>query len=133
MCFVWISEQTAIISLYSIKWLVFVTEMECVYCVVRTGYLCVLCGSENKQRLFPCTALTDRFFVTEMESVYCVVRTESLYNSVCQCTFILSFLYFGAVHAKCQLLYAVAVTRCVLGEQWDLQLHRVKLFDITTR
>jgi hypothetical protein len=24
-------------------------------------YLCVLCGSQNKQRLFPYTALTDRF------------------------------------------------------------------------
>ena len=29
MCFVWISEQTAIISLYSINWLVFITETEC--------------------------------------------------------------------------------------------------------
>ena len=28
MCFVWISEQTAIISLYNINWLVFVTETE---------------------------------------------------------------------------------------------------------
>ena len=27
MCFVWISKQTAIISLYSIDWLVFVTEI----------------------------------------------------------------------------------------------------------
>ena len=27
VCFVWISEQTAIISLYSINWLVFVTEI----------------------------------------------------------------------------------------------------------
>ena len=35
MCFVWIWEQTAIISLYSINWLVFITERECVYCVVR--------------------------------------------------------------------------------------------------
>ena len=73
MCFVWIWEQTAIISLYSINWLVFITETECVYCAVRTGYLyiilrsahtvylCVLCGSENKQRLFPYTALTDWF------------------------------------------------------------------------
>ena len=26
MCFVWISEQTAILSLYSINWLVFITE-----------------------------------------------------------------------------------------------------------
>ena len=73
MCFVWISEQTAIISLYSINWLVCIIETECVYCAVRTGslyvilrsahtvYLCVLCGSENKQRLFPYTALTDCF------------------------------------------------------------------------
>ena len=34
MCFVWIWEQTAIISLYRIDWLVFITETECVYCVV---------------------------------------------------------------------------------------------------
>jgi hypothetical protein len=71
MCFVWISEQTAIISLYSINWLGFVTETECVYCAVRTEslnirsahtvYLCVLCGSQDKQRLFPYTALTDWF------------------------------------------------------------------------
>ena len=39
MCFVWISEQTAIFSLYNINWLVFITETECVYCAVRTGYL----------------------------------------------------------------------------------------------
>ena len=38
MCFMWISEQTAIISLYNINWLVFITETECVYCAVRTGY-----------------------------------------------------------------------------------------------
>jgi hypothetical protein len=66
MCFVWIWEQTAIISIYSINWLVCITETECVYCAVRTEhltftnlrsahtvYLWVLCGSENKQRLFP--------------------------------------------------------------------------------
>ena len=37
MCFVWIWEQTAIISLYSIDWLVFITETKCVYCAVQTG------------------------------------------------------------------------------------------------
>ena len=37
MCFVWIWEQTAIISLYNINWLVCITETECVYCAVRTG------------------------------------------------------------------------------------------------
>ena len=130
MCFVWIWEQTAIISLYSIDWLVFITETECVYCAVRstfyvlpteciyvfcvdlrtnsdyftvqhwlTGfynwdggcllrgtvyilrsahrvYICFLCGSENKQRLFHCTALTDWLvFMTETECVYCAVRS----------------------------------------------------------
>jgi hypothetical protein len=39
MCYVCISEQTTIISLYNINWLVFITETECVYCAVRTGYL----------------------------------------------------------------------------------------------
>jgi hypothetical protein len=73
MCFVWIWEQTAIISLYNINWLVFITEMKSVYSAVRTGYLyiiprsthtvylCVLCGSQNKQRLFPYTTWTDWF------------------------------------------------------------------------
>jgi hypothetical protein len=36
MCFIWISEQTGIISVCSINWLVFITEMESVYCAVRT-------------------------------------------------------------------------------------------------
>jgi len=39
MCFVWTSEQTAIISLYNINWLVCITETECVYCAVRNGFL----------------------------------------------------------------------------------------------
>jgi hypothetical protein len=38
-CFVWISEQTAIISVYSINWLVCITETGCVYCAVRNKYL----------------------------------------------------------------------------------------------
>jgi hypothetical protein len=44
MRFVWISEQTAIISLYSINWLVFIAETECVYCAVRAGslYICII-------------------------------------------------------------------------------------------
>jgi len=42
MCFVWISEQTTIISLYNINWLVFIAETDCVYCAVRTGCLNVI-------------------------------------------------------------------------------------------
>jgi len=62
LCFLCGSENKPIISLYSIDWLVFITETVCVYCAVRTGslyiilrsahtvYLCVVCGSQNKQR-----------------------------------------------------------------------------------
>ena len=39
MCFVWISEQTAIISLYSFNLSIFKTEAESVYCAVRNGSL----------------------------------------------------------------------------------------------
>ena len=39
MCFAWISVQTAIISLYSIKLSVFKTKAESVYWAVRTGSL----------------------------------------------------------------------------------------------
>jgi len=38
----------------------------------HTVHLCILCGSENKQRLFPCTAFTDWLvFITETE---CLLR-----------------------------------------------------------
>ena len=37
-CFMWISEQTAIISLGSTDWLIFITETDYVYCAVRAEY-----------------------------------------------------------------------------------------------
>ena len=49
MCFVWTWEQTAIISLYSINWLVFTTETECVYCAVRTASLSAVQGNSHEQ------------------------------------------------------------------------------------
>ena len=42
MCFVWISEQTAFISLYNFNWMIFITETDCVYCAVRTWSLNVI-------------------------------------------------------------------------------------------
>ena len=42
MCFVWISGQTAIISLHNINWLVCITQTGCVYCAVRTGCLSII-------------------------------------------------------------------------------------------
>jgi hypothetical protein len=42
MCFVWLWEQTAIISLYNINWLVCITNTECVFCVVRAEVFYVI-------------------------------------------------------------------------------------------
>ena len=42
LCSIRISEQTAIISLYNINWLVCTTETQCVYCAVRTGCLNII-------------------------------------------------------------------------------------------
>jgi hypothetical protein len=60
MCFVWISEQTAIISLCSLYWLVFITETEIVYCAVRTGSLSVIRVSFNRQ-MVTVRSLADRY------------------------------------------------------------------------
>ena len=91
MCFVWIWEQRAIISLYSINWMVCITETECVYCAVRTGYLYIILRSAHTA-VFMCfvwiweqTAIISLYSInwlvciTETESVYCAVRTGSLY------------------------------------------------------
>jgi len=39
VCIVWVSEQMATAFMYSINWLVFITETEYVYCAVRTESL----------------------------------------------------------------------------------------------
>ena len=39
MCFVWIWEQAAIISLYSINWLVFITDKECLLRVTDCNFI----------------------------------------------------------------------------------------------
>ena len=90
MCFVWMWEQTAIISLCSINCLVFITEPECVYCAVRTEslciilrsphtvYLCVLCGSEKKAAIISLYNINRLIFITELWCFFCAVRTGYL-------------------------------------------------------
>ena len=84
MCFVWISEQTAIISLYNINSLVCITETECVYCAVRTDSLYVIQVTcfvwiSEQTRLISQYSINWLVCITETECVYCAVRTESLY------------------------------------------------------
>jgi hypothetical protein len=47
MCFSRISEQTTIIFLYNIKWLVFIIQKECVYYKVRAEPLNILLSNFN--------------------------------------------------------------------------------------
>jgi hypothetical protein len=77
MCFVWIWEQTAIISLCSINWLVFITETECVYCAVRTRSLYFVWIWEQTA-IISLYSINWLVFITETECVYCAVRTRSL-------------------------------------------------------
>ena len=44
-CFLSLSGHTAVILLYSIKWLVVITKVDCVYCAVRTKSLYVVYNS----------------------------------------------------------------------------------------
>ena len=83
MCFVWISEQTAIISLYSINWLVCITETECVYCAVRTEYLnviWVICfiWIWEQTAIISLYSINWLVCITETECVYCTVQTGYL-------------------------------------------------------
>ena len=63
MCFVWIWEQTAIISLYSINWLVFITETECIYCAVRNRSLYIIRLSLCKGSIWTTLHFSSYFFV----------------------------------------------------------------------
>ena len=85
MCFVCIWEQTAIISLYSINRLVFITETECVYCAVRTGSLYiiqVMCfvWIWEQTAIISLYIINWLVFIIETECVYCAVRTGSNYE-----------------------------------------------------
>ena len=89
MCFVWIWEQTAIISPYSSDWLVFITETECVYCVVRSAhsvfmYFVWISGETAIISLYSINWLV---FITEKECVYCAVRS-TFYVLPTQCVYI---------------------------------------------
>jgi hypothetical protein len=74
MCIVWISEQTAIISLYNINWLVCITDTECVYCAVRSVLLSLDCITDPPP-IISLYNINWLVCITETECVYCAVRT----------------------------------------------------------
>jgi hypothetical protein len=86
MCFVWIGEQTAIISLYNINWLVSITETKC----LLRGTLCSHSVFMCFVRIWEQTANISLYsinvlvFITEMECVHCaVLSAHTVYLCVC--------------------------------------------------
>ena len=117
----------------------FITETDCVYCAVRTGslyiilrsahtvYLCVLCGSENKQRLFPYTASTD--WVYNRDGLCLLHGTDwiFIYNSTfCPHSVFMCFVWLWEQTAIISLysinwLVFITETECLLrGTDWIL-------------
>ena len=112
MCFVWIWEQTAIIFLYSINWLVCITETECVYCAVRTGSLyiiqvmCFVWIWEQTAIIF-LYSINWLVCITETECVYCAVRTGSLY--------IIQVMCFVWIWEQTAIISIYSINRLVLA------------------
>jgi hypothetical protein len=83
---VWISEQTAIISLYNINWLVCITETECVYCTVRTESLYIIQVNLSLQR--------GKQEHSKQHTVSTVWNSVS-FSSVCVCVCMLNIINKG--------------------------------------
>jgi len=81
MCFVWISEQTAIISLYNINWSVFITERESVYCAVRTGYLNIIQVDLSLQNYNADFSRTLKALVSQLSQLNPHANTEHFLSS----------------------------------------------------
>ena len=101
VCFVWIWEQIAIISLYSINWLICITETECL--LRGTDWIFIYNSTFCPHSVFMCfvwlweqTAIISLYsinwlvFIAETEGVYCAVRAEFIY--------IFLFLYNSGLH-----------------------------------
>jgi DNA-directed RNA polymerase subunit RPC12/RpoP len=82
-----------IISLYSINWFY---NLE-VFTARYKLYLCVLCGSENKQRLFPYTALTGFYNLEGFTARYglylCVLCGSENKQRLFPCTALTDWLF----------------------------------------
>jgi len=144
MCFVWIWEQTAIISLYSINWLVCITETGFVYCAVRTELLTFTNSTFCPHSVFTCfvwiweqTAIISPYSInwlvciTESECVYCAVRTEHLtfgYSTLCPHSVFMCFVWIWeqtAIISLYSIKWLVCITVCLLrGTDWTFNIHK---------
>ena len=77
LCFVWISEQAAIISLYNINWVVCITETECVYCAIRTESLSVIHLKTIHHRCVPSIKIKPTYSSSSTTCILCRYCTNS--------------------------------------------------------
>jgi hypothetical protein len=107
MCFVWISEQTAIISLYNINWLVCITETECVYCAVRAESLIKQITTIETHEFF-CN-----FWYFHKYCVWNFVLVLKIVNSLC---WVPAYHMMNLPnHLLCQSIELLPVTKWLLG------------------
>ena len=110
MCFVWISEQTAIISLYN-KLTGFITEPQCVYCAVRRECLNVIQANfslqnvTNFRRQRSCSAAAICTCIIALSSDWCPTEgSRSSHRPFQTCSFCQHLVPMTA--APSHLLYA---------------------------
>ena len=133
VCFVWIWEQTAIISLYSINWLDFITclTLESPVVTICTAGLTFTNSTFCPHSVFVCfvwfweqTAIISLYninwlvCITETECVYCAVRTECLYKLQ---TSFLSSVFYSTDLTLCIASVNVLATKCVCVFNKDLR------------
>jgi len=117
ICSVWILEQTSVISLYNINWLVFITKTECVYCVVQAGCLNVIWVNVSVWSLFCCcTCCSERISCSYPQ---CSVLTDQTVLSLCFCT------WFGIPNRPCSCsdnLSTLATHRVLMSQDSGILL-----------
>jgi len=132
-----ISEETAIISLYNINWLVFITETECVYCALRTGYSNVIrvnlglsrvsawsaySGGRRLLDVTPCSLVEDyrRFERTLLHTYFAFYCFHSL-KGICMYA-----AFHGSVYSYCGAVSCNTLPRGTVRQNllsvWDCML-----------
>ena len=81
MCFMWISEQTAIISLYNINWLVFITDGECL--LSGTDWVCIYNVRTLCSTVHVSTCCNELWFVCEFLKAYELHQSEVAFKMFC--------------------------------------------------
>jgi hypothetical protein len=86
MCFVWISEQTAILSFYGLNLLDIITKTECLYCAVRTvfnsGYSLSLSGLSITSTTTCQNLLHQHFLSLFLNFIFLLYKSKSRLNSL---------------------------------------------------